>query len=83
MSQDEVSLLRKMLQRTSERLANAENALRFYANPKSYAHNRDPQEPELVFQNRLLDDFEKAANSANTHIAGRRAREHFKIYETD
>ena len=78
-----MSYLRKMLQRTSERLANAENALRFYANPKNYAHNRDPQEPKLVFQNRLIDDFEKAANSANTHIAGRRAREHFKAYETD
>jgi hypothetical protein len=72
-----------MLQQTSERLASAENALRFYANPKSYTYNRDPHEPGLVFQNKLIDDFETAANSANTYIAGKRAREHFKTYETD
>ena len=83
MSEDEISHLRKMLQQTSERLANAENALRFYANPKNYAHHHNPHEPGVVFQNRLIDDFEEAANSANTHVAGRRAREHFKTYETD
>lgn len=76
----EIESLREVMQRQAKRLASAEDALLFYANPKSYAvQSANPL--EAVFQNRVIDDFDKA--DARTHVAGKRARQHFQDYKTD
>jgi hypothetical protein len=62
-----------------QRLGKAEEALRFYANPKNYAVILN-SEGSAVFQDRLIGDLEDAANTSQTKIAGARARQYLKIY---
>lgn len=76
-AQSEMKHLREALKRANERVGKAEEALRFYANVKNYAVNNEGA-TGLVFQNRVIDDFEKV--DVRTHVAGRRARLHFAEY---
>lgn len=74
----EIEELRKKLEAEKKRRVSAEDALHFYANPANY----NPQKPYegITYQNLLIADFEDAANSKNTKIAGAKARLHFKVF---
>lgn len=63
-----------------QKLAVAEEALRFYGNPMNYTP-REIVSEKLVYQDLLKGDFTTADNSPHTHIAGRRARNYFSQYE--
>lgn len=76
-AQEEMKHLREAFVRTKERLAKAEEALRFYSNVTNYAVNTQAQEG-IVFQNRVVDDFDRV--DIRTHVGGRRAREYFKQF---
>lgn len=62
-----------------ERLSIAEDALRFYANPKSYASR--PLCGVFSFQDVVKDDNDFADNTTNVKVAGARARKYLKKYE--
>lgn len=77
--QAEISLVREALQKEMRKNGDAENALKFYASPRSYKLSRR-EEPGHVYQDLVQDDFTSADNDPRTLIAGRRAREYFKAY---
>lgn len=77
---DELQSVREKLQATMARLAEAETALRFYADPRNYEATR-MLDGRTVFQDRLKGDYSIADNSQNTNIAGSRARQYFKNHE--
>lgn len=79
---DELQSVREKLQDTMARLAEAETALLFYADPKNYEATRI-LDGRTLFRDRLKGDYSIADNSQNTNIAGSRAREYFKRYENE
>src|SRR5690348_3432575 len=77
----ELATVREKLKELTARLAEAENSLRFYSDPKNYFVLRNPSEIQLqgrVFQDRLMGDHSQADNDPNTLIAGNRARRYFE-----
>jgi hypothetical protein len=73
--------LREILRQTKQQLEDAETALRFYANPKSYKISRCGDISKVCYQNNLVEDFE--AVDAKTSVAGYRARAYFNRYDKD
>lgn len=76
----ELEAVRAKLKEKADQLAEAENILKFYGDPRSYQPTRI-LEGKTVYQDRLKDDSSTSDNDADTNIAGRRAREYFKKYE--
>lgn len=80
-TRSELSLVREAFKRAMDKLSEAENALKFYADPRSFKVSRR-EEPGNVFQDLVLDDFEGADNDKRTLVAGRRARTYFRTYSS-
>jgi hypothetical protein len=78
--QDEANQLREALKAAKTRLQSAEEALRYYANPKSYKFKTNDW-GGVVKQNILCDDNSEADAGPKTLIAGRRARNHFQTFQ--
>lgn len=78
---EDLKSLRDYSQSKTQQLAEAEAALRFYANPTNYTA-REIVIQKVTFQDLVKDDFTTADNDTRTHIAGRRARRYFSLYET-
>ncbi len=78
-SVQEAQALRDMLRASTEQLHYCEDMLRFYANPHSYRVGE--KQGESTFQDRLTADYEDAANTTKTKLAGARARLYFKSYD--
>lgn len=66
--------------RLKERLSRCEEALRYYANIRNY---KTQDNMGITFQQILQNDYEDAANTRTTQLAGRRARSYFKEYQLD
>lgn len=78
-SLDENKALKEKLASLTDRLASAEGALMFYANPKNYMTR--PLCGVFTYQDVLKNDSEVAANTDNTKVAGALARKHLARYE--
>lgn len=74
----ELQMTREQSLAVSDRLANAELALKFYADPRNY---KVVATPDFIEQCWVKDDSELPTNGTNTKLAGRRARDHFRTYD--
>lgn len=72
----ELQELRAKYTALTERLSEAESAIRFYADPRFYGLS--PERDGMVFQDRLETDRESADNLPTTRVAGMRARLYLK-----
>ncbi len=75
----ELEAVREKLRSTSLRLGEAENALKYYGDPRNYGLTVGTE--ARTIQNSLTGDFQTADNSTTTMVAGKRSREYFKKYE--
>lgn len=76
---DELQQVREKLRSALVQIADAEEALKFYADSRNYLPERLLNE-KVVFQGKIKDDYAPADNDLNTFIAGRRAREYISRY---
>jgi hypothetical protein len=73
---DELEHVRKELRSRSEKLAKAEEALRFYADVRNY--NTIAANGKSLVGFVITSDYDEAANpGTNTFVAGKKAREYF------
>lgn len=82
-SEARVIELLAVVEKLAERLGAAEDALRFYSNPKNYSHVGDSHHlsADTVYQDRVKADFSDPDNHVKAKVAGARARLYFKRYE--
>jgi hypothetical protein len=76
----ELEAVREAYRSLYKRLALADSVIGFYANPANYKTTRDAV-LMTVFQDRLVGDYEEAANDSRTKVAGARARAYQKLHE--
>lgn len=75
----EISMVREIVHKKTERLNKAEDALRYYANPTSFGVL--PQGLEKAsYQVLLKDDNTVIKNQPLTYVGGRRARDYFETF---
>jgi len=80
-AQSEIGLLREALKRQMVKVADAETALSFYANPTNYKTEAARNSPDFVVVNVIQDDFSEADNTKKVLIAGKRAREYAQKHQ--
>lgn len=81
--QKEVTQMREVLVKQTEKLAAAELALIYYANPTNYQVPRGLPSNGSIIQNILQNDLGESDNLKNVLIGGKRARLYFKNYGTN
>ncbi len=75
----ELEAVRGTLKDLNAQLADAEEALRFYADPRHYGISNSLA--SAVFQDVLKEDFSHPDNNVKTFIAGSRARKYIDKYD--
>lgn len=78
----ELADVRERLKALGERLGEADNCLRFYADPRNYIPFRI-LDGNTVIQNGLKNDYSPSDNDPNTSVAGMRARVYLKKHASE